>query len=81
MSILDSIPGVGDIVKIGTKALDVLNKILDNTGIRNKFRETGRVNGVVSIYDYKVTFLVEDLKRKNATAIEGEVVEDGRTSE
>ena len=71
MSILDSIPEVGNVVRIGSKIVDAFNKLMDNTNIREKFKETGRVTGAVTIYDYRVTFVVEDMKR---TAIDAEVI-------
>jgi len=74
MGLIDSIPEIGNIVNIGSAVVNAFNKLMDNTDIREKFKQTGVVTGAVTIYDYRVKFMVEDLKR---SSIPVEVVTNG----
>jgi len=71
MGLIDSFPEVGNVVKVGSAVVNAFNKLMDNTDIRQRFKTTGVVKGSVTIYDYRVAFIVEDMKRR---AIEAEVV-------
>jgi len=68
MGLIDSFPEIGNIVNIGSAVVNAFNKLMDNTDIREKFKQTGVVTGSVTIYNYRVMFKVEDLKRNTIPA-------------
>jgi hypothetical protein len=68
----EKIPGFGKIYGIVERIVIVLEKLAENTTIREQFKETGVINAGFSIYDYEVKFTVTD---KNKTAIPAEIEE------
>lgn len=68
----EKIPGFGKIFGIVERVVIVLEKLADNTTIREQFRETGVINAGFQIYDYEVKFTVTD---KNKTAIPADISE------
>jgi len=69
---LEKIPGFGKIYGIVERLITVLEKLAENTTIREQFRDTGVINAGFSIYDYEVKFTVTDMKK---TAIPAEIEE------
>lgn len=57
------IDGIGDALKLGTKITNVLEKLLTDTRIRERFEKEGRVSGLFSICDYQVDFTITDRSR------------------
>jgi len=70
MGLLDNIPEVGNIINVGSRIMELLNKMLENTDIKEHFKQTGIINAGFNVYDYSVKFTIED-KRK--TTINAEV--------
>lgn len=69
---LFDIPQVGEIIGIAKRVIAIIETVLKNTDIKERWNSSGRAPFKFSVYDYNVSVIVED-KRK--TAIQAEVVE------
>ena len=72
---LDSIPGFGKITAIVERVISVMEKLADNTDIREQFAETGILKAGFTCYDYRVDFVIMD-RRKNTIPADVEIQEE-----
>ena len=61
----DNIPGFSRIMENAEKVISLLTAFAENTGVKAKFQDTGKVSASFTIESYEVKFTIED-KRKTA---------------
>lgn len=59
--------GLGDAMKSVKRIADITERIMNDSGIRQKFQDTGRITGAFSLEGYRIKFEVEkELKEVQA---------------
>ncbi len=64
---LADISGLGDAIKSVTRIANITERIMNDSGLKQKFEETGRISGAFSLEGYRIKFEVErDIKEIQA---------------
>ena len=79
-NMMGNLGNIGDAVKLGTKLVNVLERVVTDTEIREEFRAKGFIQGTFSLNDYGVNFMVYN-KKKTSIPAQVEKVENAETSE
>jgi hypothetical protein len=56
---LADIAGLGDAIKTVTKIANITERLMNDSGIKQKFEDTGKITGAFSLEGYRVKFEVE----------------------
>jgi hypothetical protein len=56
---LADIAGLGEAIKTVTRIANITERLMNDSGIKQKFEDTGKITGAFSLEGYRVKFEVE----------------------